>query len=461
MKKIYILLVAMLFAGCIFGQQKVAIYVDKEVEKGIDETLRHQLTTAFKRHRDKYIPVERQITYLDVVKEEICYQNSGFVDDDKIACVGKQLGADIVCICKVTELRGELVIFVRLVDVVSVEIIESVRQIVENTSPNAKEIDENCEMLAVKLVGESKTEKTSKTASLSINSNPSSADVYVNGEKKGYTPLILNDVAAQKEVKIEIKKEGYESYTTNITTQAGKTENVYGTLKEMSKSNINNIEMVFVKGGTFTMGCTSKQSDCYSDEKPTHQVTLNDYYIGKYEVTQKQWKDVMGSNPSSNKGCDECPAEKVSWNDIQEFIKKLNEKTGKKYRLPTEAEWEYAARGGASSAHYKYSGSNNIDEVAWYKSNSTSKTHPVGTKKANELGIYDMSGNVWEWCSDWYDAYSSNSQTNPTGAVSGSGRVLRGGSWSNLAQYCGVSCRGDGTPRYRGDDLGFRLALVP
>ena len=230
------------------------------------------------------------------------------------------------------------------------------------------------------------------------------------------------------------------------------------------------IEMVFVQGGTFTMGCTSEQSDCYDREKPTHQVTLSDYYIGKYEVTQKQWKEIMGSYPSElyNTGCDECPVEKVSWNDVQEFIKKLNERTGKKYRLPTEAEWEYAARGGVSSARYKYSGSNNINDVAWYDGNyknskhgSQGTTHPIGTKKANELGIYDMSGNVWEWCSDWYGAYSSSSQTNPTGAVNGSDRVLRGGSWGNGAQGCGVSFRRNGAPSYRGSSIGFRLALVP
>ena len=298
-----------------------------------------------------------------------------------------------------------------------------------------------------------------KTATISINSNPSSADVYVNGENKGYTPLILNDLAPQKEFKIEIKKDGYENYSTNITTQAGKTENVYGTLKEMLKSSI---EMVFVKGGTFTMGCTSEQSDCDDDEKPTHQVTLNDYYIGKYEVTQKQWKEIMGSYPSElyNTGCDECPVEMVSWNDVQEFIKKLNEKTSKKYRLPTEAEWEYAARGGASSARYKYSGSNNIEDVAWYTSNS-SETHNVGMKQANELGIYDMTGNVREWCSDLYDAYSSSSQTNPIGAFSGSFHVVRGGSWSGGARGCSVSFRYRSTPSGRGNNLGFRLILFP
>jgi formylglycine-generating enzyme required for sulfatase activity len=206
------------------------------------------------------------------------------------------------------------------------------------------------------------------------------------------------------------------------------------------------------------MGATSEQgSDAYSDEKPAHRVTVSDFYIGKYEVTQAQWKAIMGSNPSKWTG-DNLPVENVSWNDIQEFIQKLNQKTGKKYRLPTEAEWEYAARGGNKSRGYKYSGSNDIGTVAWYSSNSGDKTHPVGQKQPNELGIYDMSGNVWEWCQDWYGDYSSASQTNPTGPSSGSYRVLRGGSWNDYTGGCRVSSRTCNTPSSRGSYNGFRLA---
>ncbi len=217
--------------------------------------------------------------------------------------------------------------------------------------------------------------------------------------------------------------------------------------------------MVMVEGGTFTMGATSEQgSDVESDEKPTHRVTLSDYYIGKYEVTQEQWQAVMGSNPSYYKGSRK-PVEKVSWNDCQEFIKKLNNLTGLNFSLPTEAQWEYAARGGNKSQGYTYSGGNDIESVAWYKNNASEETHPVGQKAPNELGLYDMSGNVYEWCQDWYGDYSSNSQTDPTGPSTGSLRVLRGVCWGDGAWYCRVSFRCNGTPDYSNNGLGLRLAL--
>ena len=228
---------------------------------------------------------------------------------------------------------------------------------------------------------------------------------------------------------------------------------------ERPQSNLPEIEMVWVSGGTFTMGATSEQgSDADDREKPAHSVTLSGYYIGKYEVTQAQWKAVMGNNPSSFKG-DNLPVENVSWNDVQEFIRKLNQLTGKSYRLPTEAEWEYAARGGNNSRGYKYSGSNNIGSVAWNYENCGSTTHPVGSKSPNELGIYDMSGNVWEWCQDWYGDYNSSSQRNPKGPASGSYRVGRGGGWNSFARDCRVSFRDCDSPGYGANDLGFRLVL--
>jgi len=235
-------------------------------------------------------------------------------------------------------------------------------------------------------------------------------------------------------------------------------------------------QMVYVQGGTFTMGCTSEQGgDCYSDQLPIHRVTLSDFYIGKYEVTQGLWKAVMNNNPSYFTGSDNYPVEMVRWNDIvgtsgsyQEikgiryyangFIYKLNQLNGKQYRLPTEAEWEFAARGGNSSKSYKYSGSNTVGNVAWYLDNSNERTHIVGGKSQNELGIYDMSGNVWEWCGDWYGTYSSNAQTNPSGPSSGDGRVARGCCWGSSAVYARVSYRLGWIPSSRNYNLGFRLA---
>ena len=218
-------------------------------------------------------------------------------------------------------------------------------------------------------------------------------------------------------------------------------------------------EMVRVEGGTFTMGATAEQgSDANEDEKPAHQVTLSSYMIGKTEVTQELWEAVMGSNPSDFKGSN-LPVEEVSWEDCQTFIRKLNALTGKNFRLPTEAEWEFAARGGNNSRGYKYSGSNTLSNVAWYDDNSSDKTHPVATKAPNELGIYDMSGNVWEWCSDWYGSYSSSSQYNPTGSNTGSHRVARGGCGDYYARDCRVSIRDFIDPAYLDNYLGLRLAL--
>ena len=223
--------------------------------------------------------------------------------------------------------------------------------------------------------------------------------------------------------------------------------------------------MVKVAGGTFTMGATAEQGDdAYDKERPTHQVTLSDYYMGQTEVTQALWKAVMGENPSIRWG-DNLPVESVSWEDCQTFIRRLNEKLssqlgGKLFSLPTEAQWEFAARGGNKSLGYKYAGSNNLGEVAWYDDNS-SMPHPVSQKQPNELGLYDISGNVWEWCKDWYGSYSSSAQTNPQGPADGTGRVIRGGSWNNSTEDCRVSIRDGGSPAYRLGNLGLRLCLLP
>ena len=226
--------------------------------------------------------------------------------------------------------------------------------------------------------------------------------------------------------------------------------------------------MVLVKGGEFMMG---DDNSTEKDEKPAHKVIVSDFYIGKYEVTQKQWTDIMGTNPSNFKGCDNCPVEQVSWNDVQDFIKKLNQKPGKTYRLPTEAEWEFACRAGTTTPFN--TGNNLTTSQANYNGNYPynsnpkgiyrEKTMPVGSFAPNTLGLYDMHGNVWEWCSDWYDGkyYANSPQNNPKGPSTGSHRVIRGGSWYNYAQYCRSAIRNGRTPDSRDADLGFRLALVP
>ena len=316
---------------------------------------------------------------------------------------------------------------------------------------------------------------------LSVNFKPFGSDVYVDGVKVGQSPRVFNGVLVGNH-NVEIRKSGYTTSRQTVTISEGQTASISGSLtSSTSSSNANtlsssgsslsgnaltipvkngiNIEMVKVEAGSFNMGATPEMINPDTDEKPVHRVTLtNNYYIGKYEVTQALWQAVMGSNPSGFKG-DDLPVEMVSWNDCQDFISKLNAMTGKRFRLPSEAEWEYAARGGKKSRGYQYSGSNTIGDVAWYEGNSGSKTHAVGTKQPNELGIYDMTGNVWEWCQDWYGSYSSSPQTNPIGAVSGSCRMGRGGSWGNSARYCRSSYRGSYAPGFRGIGLGLRLVL--
>ena len=321
------------------------------------------------------------------------------------------------------------------------------------------------------------------TGTLSITSTPSGAVVKIDGKYKGETPLTLEKLNAGS-YSVTFSQEGYDSQTQKVTVSAGKNATCSATLKKKQSqqpvvqqpipqnvtttptSDIQTFSaggvtfrMVRVEGGSFTMGATSEQgSEAKSDESPVHRVTLSTYYIGETEVTQALWEAVMGNNPSNFKGAN-LPVEQVSWEDCQNFIRELNRMTGKRFRLPTEAEWEYAARGGNKSQGCKYSGSNAIDKVAWYTDNSGNKTHEVRTKSPNELSIYDMSGNVWEWCQDWYHSYYASYQTNPSGPSTGSNRVFRGGGWSIYARNCRVSFRNSYTPGNRSYYLGLRLAL--
>ena len=227
-------------------------------------------------------------------------------------------------------------------------------------------------------------------------------------------------------------------------------------------------DMITMQGGTFTMGATEDHIT-YADnsEKPPHQVTLSTYQIGKTEVTQELWEAVTGKSLSQiarpngwtlyGDGPD-YPMYYITWDDCQEFITKLNELTGQQFRMPTEAEWEYAARGGNKSKGFTFSGSNNIADVAWYSENSSNRSCPVANKAPNELGIYDMTGNVWEWCSDWYGDYSDAPQTNPTGPETGTERVVRGGCWGALVSGSHLSNRISYVPTFHSNSLGLRLA---
>jgi formylglycine-generating enzyme required for sulfatase activity len=220
------------------------------------------------------------------------------------------------------------------------------------------------------------------------------------------------------------------------------------------------MELVLIPAGTFQMG--SDDSDAYDSEKPMHTVRITQpFYLGKYEVTQGQWQAVMGNNPSKFTGDPNRPVESVSWDDVQEFIRRLNSREGgATYRLPTEAEWEYAARAGTTTRWSFGDEASQLELYAWYGENDGLQTHPVGQLQPNRWGIYDMHGNVWEWVQDWYGGYASSTAVDPAGPSSGSGRVIRGGGWSSTARFCRSAFRGHDAPGYRYGYLGFRLLRV-
>jgi formylglycine-generating enzyme required for sulfatase activity/tetratricopeptide (TPR) repeat protein len=213
-------------------------------------------------------------------------------------------------------------------------------------------------------------------------------------------------------------------------------------------------DMVFVKGDTFAMGF----DDGSQDQKPRHGVILSNFRIGKFEVTQGQWLAVIGNNPSSHQNCDDCPVEQVSWDDCQLFIQKLNMITRQEYRLPSEAEWEFAAHGGINFQDFRYSGSDDLNEVGWFGENSGGQSHPIGMKSPNGLSLYDMSGNVWEWCQDWLAVYPTGIVVDPRGPISGKDRVLRGGCWVHPNDFSQIDSRYANTRNFRNNDIGFRLA---
>lgn len=409
MKKLFTIALLVVVSSAIFAQQtdvkRVAILetVDKmeTVEYIIELMFRSNLTTAITETAgyEGYDRVD-----LAQITGEQDFQRTGLVSDADIKKIGEFTGAKYVLIAEaVSSKAGKLFITAKLIDVETARIIRNSNELMDT---DEVAMQAGSKRVAATLLG-------NNTASNTTRPNP--------------TPR-----------------------TTSPSNQ-NFTETVNGV----------SFTMVYVEGGTFTMGCTSEQgSDCSSNEKPAHSVTLSAYYIGETEVTQGLWRAVMGDNPSYFKKGDDYPVEQVSWQDAMAFCSRLSELTGNTYTLPTEAQWEYAARGGNKSRGYKYAGSDYLESVGWYGYNSGSTIHPVKRKSPNSLGIYDMSGNVYEWCKDWYGEYSSSSQTNPTGASSGSYRVLRGGSWYNNAQCCRVAYRVIYTPTCRIYYFGFRVVLL-
>ena len=353
---------------------------------------------------------------------------------------------------------------------------------------DVERLESNRTYVLTLLSGSQQQKQQSQT--LTIRYTPSSATVLVDNKMvKGMNGVAQTTLPVGQHSFV-VACDGYESEEGTVKLKASAPSNLQITLKKeatatqntvsqpavaqqhvvqptvTSSDNISipvkdgiSLDMVRVEAGTFTMGATPEMENPLNDEKPAHQITLtNDYYIGKYEVTQALWQAVMGNNPSNFKG-DNLPVEQVSWDNCQEFISKLNSITDKTFRLPTEAEWEFAARGGNKGRGYQFSGNKKLSKVAWYKDNSRAQTHSVGSKQANELGIYDMSGNVWEWCQDRYGKYSSSSQTNPTCDTSGSLRVFRGGCCYDNARDCRSSNRDDSTPDHHSVGIGLRLVL--
>lgn len=400
---------------------KLAVYATGNIDPLLKNIAQNNASTELV-NCGRYQMIERSAEFLRSVSEEQNYQRSGAVDDNQIAELGKQYGADCVCVVDITCIDSYLYVATRMIDVTL------------STSQRAGD-----------------AENTNYTSPVDLRKTVTAAVKKMEGINTGnsYQSSYNNNGNGN-------------SYYGNAASGQNYTENAFGI----------NMKMVYVQGGSYNMGCTGEQgSDCDNDEQTVRYVTVSDFYIGQFEITQAQWQAVMGTSVyqqqskavgSSIYGTgNDYPMYYVSWEEAKEFCRRLSQQTGKTYRLPTEAEWEYAARGGKKTQNTKYAGGYSLDYVGWYTNNSGGKTHAVGTKNANELGIYDMSGNVWEWCEDWYGDYRSYDTDNPTGASSGSYRVLRGGSWRSNAGNCRVSNRNGSSPGHRDDSDGFRVVCLP
>lgn len=423
--KRFILIAAMLF---LFGgiataqlqtppKKKVAVYVTGDADKGTKKVISSKLITGITRSRS-FTVLERNAAFLAALDEEYGKMLSGDVRDDQIAKLGQQFGVKYVLVADVSEVYESMFVSARMIDVVTAQIINSAE---------ASGYVESMEAL---------TQLTENLIAALIEG--ARANTVSGGSISG-------------------SRTGIQSGRDFVETAAGL-----------------NMKMVWVDGGEFLMGGTSEQgSEANNDEQVIRRVKLNSYYIGECEVTQSQWEKVMGtsvqqqrSKSSYDNGLQgtgpDYPMYYVSWEDAQAFCQELSRMTGRTYSLPTEAQWEYAARGGKNNDGTKYSGSLSIDAVAWYDGNSGSGAHPVKNKRPNSLGLYDMSGNVWEWCSDWYSSnYNMNDTNNPTGPSSGSFRVLRGSGWNSSARGCRVSHRANGSPGGRYNFCGFRVVVIP
>jgi hypothetical protein len=374
MKKILVLMLAVLSVGMAFGQEKkkVAVYTVDVSGQNIVEFVGDFVTNAIVK-RGVYTAVERTSQFLKELGKEQGFQRSGAVDDGQISAIGKNMGVHYVCVVKVavSGAKKEHFISSRLIDVETAELAASSRPTRIDVD-DWDAIEKSCESVVASLFGERGSSRSSGSAS-----GNNRASIGNNRHRNG---------------------------------------DVY---------NHKGIELVFVESKGGTLGTPS-------------------FYIGKYEVTQAEWQKVMGNNPSNFKGANR-PVEQVSWNDVQEFLRKLNALTGGNFRLPTEAEWEYAANGGLKKDNYEYAGSNTVGLVTWFMDNSGGATHPVGTKQPNSIGIYDMGGNVWEWCQDCYD----------TNCLL---RVRRGGGWNSDSNFCRMAFRSYSSPGNSYRYLGFRVA---
>lgn len=411
--------IALAVAYPISGQtgqtKKVAILetVDKEgtVTYGVKLMVRSKLAYAIT-NTPGYEGYDR--VDISSIMNEHEFQRTGLVNNEQIKRLGEMTGANYILVAEVAKLTHDHIIIVaKILNVESAQMIQTSNI---QTATDIDALEEACRGLADNLLG----------------------------VERGKTIIISHNRPSEP-------LPGYD-FIENATEL--------------------NMKMVWVEGGEFLMGGTSEQgSDVYDNEKNIRRVKLSPYYIGECEITQEQWIKVMGTSiqqqavkaeDSSYRGIGpDYPMYYVSWEEAQAFCQELSRMTGRTYRLPTEAQWEYAARGGKNADGTKYSGSWSIDAVAWYADNSGSNTHPVKSKRANGLGLYDMSGNVWEWCSDWYGNYNVNDTNNPTGPSSGMFRLLRGGSLINNARSCRVSYRYYESPGRRSNRFGFRVVALP